>query len=118
MKNLLWLALLTPFVASANPYTIEHCLDKHDDDICIGLNLDRDRLDALEAGGSGPTPLRFVLRDAASTIVGDAIDSASYQPTFSGFFKSTIRAYFFVGGIAYVFAVNSVEGGAVLFSVG
>ena len=49
MKNLKWLAFLLPLNAFANPFTVEFCLEKPDDDICIGLNVDRDRLDTLEA---------------------------------------------------------------------
>ena len=54
MKKLLWLALLLPMSAWANPYTVEYCEANPTNDICVGFNLDRDRLDTLEAmAGSG-----------------------------------------------------------------
>ena len=49
MKKLIWLALLLPLPAIGNPFTDDFCLEKADDDICIGFNSDRLRLDALEA---------------------------------------------------------------------
>lgn len=48
MKHLIWLAILLPLFAQANPYTEAYCVANPADDICIGFNLDRDRLDELE----------------------------------------------------------------------
>ena len=50
MKKLVWLALVLPLHALANPFTIEFCLDPDGglaDDLCVGFNLDRGRLDVI-----------------------------------------------------------------------
>ena len=51
MKKLIWLAFLLPLNALANPFTNEFCLDPDgglEDDLCVGFNLDRTRIDDLE----------------------------------------------------------------------
>ncbi len=87
MKKLIWLVFLLPLTAFANPFTEEFCLEKPEDDICIGLNLDRTRLDALpiqsdalqaridalEAGGGGGP---FDVDCSAGETVQAAVDLA------------------------------------------
>ncbi len=56
---LLALITLIPAAAFANPKTVAECLADPTDDICVGFNLDRARLDALEAP-AGPICLTGV----------------------------------------------------------
>ena len=122
MKKILWLALLLPFAAFANPYTNEYCDAFPADDICVGFNLDRGRLDALEAG-SGPVTKKFVLRDTNNQIVGDytfeAVDTFNLTtgaPSVGIAFAIIHDGYYYRFGWSPTEGVQSGLGDAIYYS--
>lgn len=82
MKHLIWLAFLLPIVANANPYTVQFCIDNPTNDICVGFNLDRARLDLIESeqsqqnsrldaleGGNGESSGPTAVKDTSNRII-------------------------------------------------
>jgi hypothetical protein len=67
------------------------------------------RIEALETGGGGPTPLRFVIRDSASNIVGDLARTTLFFPGELYNFPADGLVYFFVGGVAHRAGIDQNE---------
>ena len=84
MKKLIWLAFLLPLNAFANPFTVNFCLANPNDDTCIGFNLDRDRLDALQQQIDQEAQDRIAADDDLQQQIDGLQDSGGTEPLLVG----------------------------------
>ena len=89
MRKLLCLAFLLPLNAFANPFTVGFCLANLSDDICIGFNLDRARLDALQQQIDQESQDRIAVDDSLQQQIDDLQDSGGSEPL-----PEDIRSFF------------------------